>query len=648
MATLGEEIRRIVNLPVLPSPSDEWVQHFSKQVCPPAVWDDPTFKGLFKSQAWGLASYGHERKLFAVVPAGGGKTTLAYGCAQIAYNNFGHRRILCLTTNPVYEQFIGHGKREARKMLGVDVPTIPLGGLSKKKRLQRAQSERTGMFIMPYSYLSTEDASELLWNIFPTCVIADEAHKLKNIRNAAGPRRLWGTLENVEKHFGSPVDVLLMSGTMTTKGLEDIWHLAKASLRESSPYPLSGWLSKEVSSFMDTRADETTELDTSMYPIVDWYNSYFPSEQRATYNYIGVRRAFSKRLGTAPGVVRIDGGLCDSSLTVYSHTSLTAMNENCIGLMSEVDEDSTAPNGDEIEYGLHKYKWLKELAAGFYNDTYWDEDAWPAEDLARAIEHHAANQEYKKELRMYLSGHPDPGLDTPMLAARHMHSHGAIPGESLLFALWQEQDRLRWDDMPVRSTRPVFVSDHRITQVLEWAQKQKGPCILWCDNIEFRKWLFKALTEAGASAKDMPAGNGKELPLWPERPKDHQFWVMSSKGYTEGLNLQWGYKQAFAQWTRSSQQIEQQIARQHRPGQPEDECEVHFFRNSYFDDHLMSATINGAAYMQQTLGTQQRLMVAAYDPIPRLIPHALLAERIPDIHTPSKEMQQLLLSKFSS
>lgn len=655
MPTLAEEIQRIVDIPTVPQPDEAWGLEFSKAMCPASAWTDPNFKGLFLSQAHAIASYVQYNAVFGLIPAGQGKTNICYKVADIAYMQKGHRRILILTTNAVYPQFVGHGHREALKYVGVGCPIIPLHGKTPAQRMAMVTRYETGAFVMPYSYLSQPDSAELLDAIFPTCLIADEAHRLKEASTgkAAGPRRLFETLFKVEQHFKMALDVCLLSGTMSNKGLYDFWFLSKASLQENSPIPRSEYMAKQLGEFIDSTADDGNiagnPVAREAMSLVTWSNRYWP-EQALEYNVVGMRKAMDNRLVSTPGVVRTSGKLCDSAISIDIKKG-PKMNKACADFMKGV-KAGKAPNGEEIEYGIHQFKWNYELASGFYNDLFWDEDKYPAHILDAAKEQHAANQEYLKIQRKFLEYYPERGMDTPLLLHNHMLHHGAKGVDPELYHAWKEQHELRFEGMPKRSKRPIYVSTHRIDQVITFckafAKKHKSKrMIVWCHNMEFRRWLFESMFKEGLNVQDVPAGNSHLLPSYPE-DCPFQFSTASATAYQEGLNLQWGHHACYAQAERSAKVWEQTMARQHRSRQPEDECFVTMFSNSEFDDVMLSATLSDAVYVQQTLGTQMRSVIAAYSTPPKIYPRALMVERCPDIKKLTPEMEALFLSQFST
>ena len=635
------ELARILALPVVGQPTQEWVDAWSQQVAPKSAWDDPMFKGYFPEQCAAISAYAHYGRLFAMVGAGRGKTLIAYWCASIAMFQHGHRRVLILVPSNVYQEFLTRGTVEAQRKAGVSLPMIPLKNKTARQRMAMVdQYPQGGVFLMPYSYLSQPDGEDLLRKIAPTCLIADEAHRLKNVR-AAGPRRLWSVFSEIAK-TGVRTDALLLSGTMTTKGVSDYWHMARNALRDLSHVPTTEAVAKDWGVFLDAAAEDRAYVCDELMPLFEWGRAMDQSAPMP-YSTVGLRRAYQFRKAATPGVVTSSGDVVPCSLVVDLPQGNTPSAE-CLAKLDDVEHLAIAPNGEEIEFGLHTYKWNYELASGFYNDLYWDEERWEADQLERAKAHFEDNRSYTKALRTWLENNAKAGLDSPLLVARNMSQHGPRDVGHGLFILWQKQHEQRWKGMPERTPRPVWVSDHRINDVVRWAQdRSKQGGLIWCYHNEFRARQVGSLRKAGLEVVDCPSGHSERL----ESRRKGVFYVLMLQGYREGLNLQWGDQACMAQWPRSAMVAEQSIARQHRAGQQSDECSVTSFLNCEFDDINFCATLVDSAYIGQVTGSRQRLLIAGYNPAPIIYPLAFLAERVPDVRAIPRELHQELLGRFT-
>lgn len=635
---------RILNLPADTEPTQEWAKEFTDAICPPSAFEIAGFESLFPDQAAAMSYWYHHQMLFAGIGAGGGKTPIAYFCANAALNHHGHKRVLMVTTPGVYPEFTTRGRTEAKQMLGITLPLIPLKGKSREERLRLCAKYESGVFVIPYSLLSTAGGTELLEAIAPTCLIADEAHRLKN-PEAAGPNRLWNVLAR-QKKAGHRITVALMSGTMSTKGIKDHFYLAACSLGSLSPSPTNYHTAKDLGTYLDAGSHFTDGADkvNDILPMVRWARRTFP-DRKFDLNLTGARHAYQARLASAPGVVISAGTQCPASLVIANDPSHKP-NQGCLDLIKKVDELAMTPDDDEIEYGLHVFKWMYELSSGFYHRRFWDETRWEKEPLKRAVDQLDLQNAYNKELRNWLKGNRDyaieQGIDSPMLIGRNMSLHGPARVGNTLFTAWKEQHDARFENMPVRESELIMVSDHRLLATESWCRKNKKGGLIWSHHRGFRKVLVNYLRNAGFNVVQVDSGEGDKL----NDPKPGVFYCLSLKAFNEGLNLQWGNAMCYAEWPRWANVAEQSLARQHRNGQKEDEVVATTFNASWVDNLTFSATLVDTAYVHQTLGTRQRLITCAYDPAPTLYPRELIAERVTDVQDLSPEAERILLQRF--
>ena len=86
--------------------------------------------------------------------------------------------------------------------------------------------------IVGYEELSLEKNKNLLFDLNPDLIVADEAHKLKRLES--------GRTKRVNRYLEAHPDTVFvgLSGTITSKSLLDYWHLVLWALREGAPLPL--------------------------------------------------------------------------------------------------------------------------------------------------------------------------------------------------------------------------------------------------------------------------------------------------------------------------------------------------------------------------------------------------------------------------
>jgi hypothetical protein len=376
----------------------------------------------------------------------------------------------------------------------------------------------------------------------------------------------------------------------------------------------------------------------------------------------GFRRAYKLRMTTCPGVVasgdaEIGVSLVLENRPVKEHQEVEGWPE-LESLIERIETEWVTPNGDEIEYPIHTYKWLYELSAGFYNELKWPQPSALAsrrdisEDeaydiLSRAEDYHIAHQEYAKRLRKFLQEESAPNLDTPMLAGANMARHGSRDVPTELYRLWKKAKDKDFEDRPERDSTAVRVCPYKINDAVSWAMalpKGEG-AIIWYYHQEVGKWLMEELRAQGVDCLHCPAGDAANERII-DPTNGNKVVVASLKAHGTGKNLQHFQYQYVTQWPRPAQDAEQFLGRTHRNGQKADELVVVTNNTLAFDDMNMSACINDSLYIHQTTGSRQKLILATYNPLPKIFPSEVLLERGMQTTVLDRKQVQLLTDKF--
>lgn len=568
------------------------------------------------------------------IRVGRGKTGVSIGCAEIAHRDMGVKRSLLMMPPSVCPQF-EVAVRFWRKRIPMSAATFRyLHRLSKGDRMRIASSKAPACFVMPYSLLSQPDAMDLIAAIAPQLVIADEAHLLKNYR-AARTKRLMHFLEEVLKP--TPMFVA-MDGTLAKKSMMEYHHLAVLALKDRSPLPRTPSMSYFWNELIQSSATEAPpQLNHVMRPIVQWAQERHPDEQFPSDQVETYRRAFRHRFTTAPGVVASGDDQIDCSLTIRNAPADTP-NAELDGLIQRVLNTYTTPNGDEIDYAIHCHKWTTELSAGFWNKLAWPTIEWIKKFkkvdeatakslLSRSQDHHKVLQEYHRVLRTYLKDSP-PGLDTPLMVSNEIKRHGDDNLPSDLVGLYLAAKAMEFPEMLERQGEAIRVDDFKVRRCVEWAIT-RGRGLVWVWHKAMGDWACEALRAAGLSVVYAPAG---ENDLFLEPSTYDQICVASIGAHHVGKNMQGevgrGFNEQFVlQWPRDASVAEQMMGRTHRTGQREDEVTVDTIRTTEADHLDFAACINDAIFVQQHLGTSQKLLFADHDPLPVIFSPEFLRER---------------------
>lgn len=477
--------------------------------------------------------------LFAPIAVGGGKTLLSLMAGEIV----GAERPLLLVPASLRDQ--------------TRLEAIPLYG----KHFQISRNLK----ILGYSELSVASGSGLLEKYKPDLIIADEAHRLKNL-SAAVTKEV--------KHYmaANPTTrVALMSGTMTKRSLMDYWHLLMWALKpDLMPLP-HYW--REVRDWADA-------LDVGV-----------PDEMRQGPGALDLwcaadetpRQGFQRRLNETPGVISITGADgVDASLRIVGR--LPKMPATLDIMISDMRSKWETPDGDIITEAVELWRHARELSCGFWNK--WVPSA-PKEWLD-------ARREWSKYVREVLS-HNRRGLTRPLQVYTEVKTKGETHDAWDVFIRW-EQVKAAF----VPKTKPQWISDYLVRWAGDWLRQDlKDPGIVWVEHVPFG--------EALAHATGYPyfgAGDHERI-LTYAGPM-----IASIRAHGEGRNLQ-RYRRSLvitppdlgATW-------QQLLGRTHRPGQEADEVEWQVCLHAPELWASFKHARADARYRQDTMGMQEKLLLA--------------------------------------
>jgi hypothetical protein len=674
------EIERIVGLPLVYPVDDGVIEAFCSEEVQGRYFEEG-FR-LFGTQVGAVLAYDLYGGGFFPIGVGWGKTLITLMIANRAYLRGDSERSMLIVPPQVYGQLTRTDIPQARKWVGLAVPFHLLGGRSLDDRRRMASSGKRGCYILPYSLLSTRDSEALLGGdmehpppnkrgingIRPDLLILDEAHNVKNAK-AARTRRLRRYLSAHQPA------VVALSGTITSKSINDYHHLISAALKELCPLPQSETLATNWSYVLDPEkpgADFGSRGGSHgktgpITPLVDWARRYFPNEEIPS-GVPGFRKAYRLRLTTTPGVVATGDAQIGVSLTMCNnpvpkhkqHQDWPLLYE----LMKQVEDEWITPSGDEIEEGMHKWRYLNELSSGFYYRLRWPDieeltRRGTSEDeavvyLEQAMAHHEARQKFARKLRRWIQYQGRPGLDTPLLVTANMAQHGKRDVGDELYALWRAMKDLEFDGMPERISEPVRICDYKVRHAVRWAEhlqsgKRPRGGIIWFHHKEIGLWVTELLHEAGVTVVYCPSESvkkGSNQTILDPSNAD-KIVVASMGGHGTGKNLQHYDEQFFLQFPRQADTLEQVLGRTHRNGQQADEMLPVTCHTTDFDHQNLWACLIDSLYIHQTTGSRQKAIYASYDPMPRRFPTDFLRERgFTDVAQLDREAKARLAEKF--
>ena len=567
------DVDRICSLPIVHLPTPDEVDVISRMLMVGKYFEQG--ERLFPEQAGAYLAYTQVGGAFLPIRVGRGKTFISMLIAQYAYQVEGLRKIVVGVPPPVYEQYIGPDLQKARKWFGLSVPFLFLGG-NKSVRARRALagSDKAGVYVMPYSKFSTQDAEALLsgdldrpdddpckyppiCGIRPDLFILDECHRLKD-PTAGRTQRLRRYLSSRDPSHreykprqgeeGRRVKIVAMSGTPTSKSIADYYYQIKAALGEHTPLPLAESIAAEWGVVLD--ADRVTQdgyrstggTTGPLAPLTAWARNSFPTEQIPA-GIAGFRHAYRLRLATTPGVVMSPPGSLGVSLILQNREVEVEEGSEDYGrmlsFMEQVEEEARTPSGDDIEHGFQNHKYLFELTSGFYHWQRWPSieelsaKGYTADQAAEALaisQHvHEKAQEVNRCMSRFLQRHARAGQDTPLLVRSHMAhcvDDGARPtwyrtlhGRSLWDA-WRDWRENHVDGLLERLSIPVRVCDYKVRHAVEWAKKQQARKgrkhrgnrggIVWYYHDAIGQWIYEQCLDADLDVIWCPSESNKK------------------------------------------------------------------------------------------------------------------------------------------
>lgn len=501
----------------------------------------------------------------------GGRQTLRDVQACALYEIMAHRGMLGLIQT-------GDGKTLvsflAPYVLGALRPLLVLpAGLVQKTENERRIAAADWLVpnhirIVSYEVMGRVNAASWLDVWRPDVIIADECHYLRNKSAAVTKRFSRYFRENISTVFVG------MTGTMTTRSIRDMAHLATWALKDHAPFPrpfdeLVDWADCLDESYKGERPDPG--------PLVLWSSDA---------SLDGVRKGFNARLTQTPGVIVSQSDNIDTPLVVTGHVLTTPpVVANAFTLLRA---EMSRPDGELFISGAEVWRCARELALGFY--YVWDP---PPPALWRA-----ARRAWGRLLRRLL-GHNRMRLDSErqvkdaILAGRYGLS------ETTILRTWLDIE-------PTFDTHtvPVWLSDHALVWAADWARKPGRSGIVWTEHTAFGKELAKRACLRYYGRKGIHKETGAILD---NHTPTLGSLVCSSAANLTGRNLQAMYENLEVSPEPNGKRWEQKMARTHRPGQT---LTVRFDVLLACGEHIdaWADACADACYVQSLTGAKQKIL----------------------------------------
>jgi hypothetical protein len=600
------DLKRVCSLPTVDLLTESELEEISEYMILDKAYEEG-FR-LLPEQANMVAQFINYEGVFGCAAAGAGKTLTAQLITNLAYRGDytkKYKKILYLLPSNLVGQ-LRTSIKWARKRIHFSVPFHYFSDYKKGDRITLSNTAGDGVYVLGYGLLSGKDTEEMIHNIEPDLIIADECHTLTNKRSAR-TRRVMHYLKTKPN-----TSLVLLSGTIVRKTIMEYHHLITFALKDNSPVPIP-WTQAESLSIALVNSEgfvPSGQIRTAK-PLADWAGEDWKISPLENVEVL--RRSYSKRLRSAPGVFISDDDKVATSLQLNlqkARTKGTYGYEELKELVKQVEETWTTPSGDEFDFVLQKFKWVNELWQGFYNDLVWPEDH-PKVDKAKEV--HLLSNVLAKELRTFLGSAHRPHLDTPLLLRNDMKLHGQKNVPYSLYQAWLTHREAKEEGLPSRLSIPVRVSDFKVQAALEaWKQIEDGTGgIVWYYNNAYGQWLKEEFEkEYGDRVLYAPAGQKHKEAAQASKGKIVLASIEAHGTGTDGLQLNY-HNNLVAQDLRTAKIAEQTIARTHRHGQKQDEMVFHILAASKYDDMQLSGLMQNSYFIHST-HTRQRLLTGTW------------------------------------
>lgn len=445
--------------------------------------------------------------------------------------------------------------------------------------------------VMPYSLLSRDKATTFLSQIRPDVIIGDEADALSD----PGATRTGRVLRYYDQ--APTTKGVMMTGSITSDSLMDYAHLAAISLKEASPVPIDGAVTKDWCRAIDP-AEYRAPIG-ALHRLMEPGESIYDALRRRLHGTLGV---ISTAVNSSPAVNVIEVRPVPDIPDVVTQA------------LNDLRATWVRPDGEELLDALSVARCARELACGFF--YYWH---FPNGEPAVLVDEWLAKRKaWRRELRDKLKA-KEEHLDSPLLCARAaMRAWGDDPNKVSALDADDVPDRLPDVELPVWKanhwpawrdirdavkpvTRTQRLHPYLAEDAAAWGHDYKGP--IWYDSRAFGEWVAEIgeFTLHGGGP-----GAGERLGL--ERGK--RSIVASIKSHGRGRNgLQDIFaEQLIAQTPASASLMEQLLGRLCRPGQKARAVMGWLYAHTIEMQAAVVQVTRRAAYVERTTGQPQKIL----------------------------------------
>lgn len=417
----------------------------------------------------------------------------------------------------------------------------------------------SGAAIHSYEMISSINSAHYLDRVNPDLLVFDEAHLLGNAKASR-----WKRIARFVMHHPE-CRVVMLSGTLTSRSIEQMTHLFHAAIRDWTPFPDDSSL-RHWTNVLDVGTDPAPE-DL-------WYMSQLANHFGYDPDRSGIRLGLQALLASSRGVILSRGAATPVSLRMAfwePDEPRCADHEKALHDLKKWELPDGTMLVDSLEYDRHS----RSLSIGYFGRY-----VPPIPE-----EWQKARKAWSKVLRDRVEY---DGFDSPGLVARAAEE-GRLASWEL--DLWSEWTAVRHLQPPTEAIWVGKARDRLSTYAAELREERQ---VVWYASLAVESVLAELMPTHGSGSK---APDGRKTA------------AVSRRVHGNGWNGQAYDRCTVLEPPSNAGQWEQLLARLHRPGQPNDVRTV--VRQETEDDRERYwRAIEGAHYIQDTTGEPQRLLYA--------------------------------------